>query len=280
MNLHDARGWLAAGCLVFAGCSADGGTDGGDTQGPSDETGGDGGPAPDADDGGAATSDDGTVPGESGDPPPGDAIYAESFEGADGDPWPSPWREIGTAVLSSDIMGGRGRLSGQEATVARIALPGYSETDVDIYVTVEFEAWSQQGFGFYVRQNGGALTQTATLGQGYAVYLEGGFERAIGAWKETDGVEVVLANTTEPIGGGLSDGTRYRIHFQCEQAGDATALRFKLWPESESEPEAWQLEHMDTTPELQNVAGSFAVDLYNYSGTNSVYVDDIEIRPL
>ena len=278
MNLHDARGCLAAVCLAIAGCSADSGTDGGDTEGSTDET-TDGGPGPMADTAPNPT-DDGPAPEVTGDPPPGDAIYAEDFEGADGSAWPEPWREIGTAVLSSEIVGGRGRFSGQEATVARIALPGYSETNVDVYVTVEFEAWSQQGFGFYVRQNGGALTQTSTPGQGYAVYVEGGFERAIGVWKETDGVEVVLANATDPIGGGLSDGVRYRIRFQCEQAGDATALRFKLWPESDSEPDAWQLEHTDGTPELQNLAGSFAVDLYNYSGTGSLYVDDVEIHPL
>jgi hypothetical protein len=37
------------------------------------------------------------------------------------------------------------------------------------------------------------------------------------------------------------------------------------------------LETTDATPQLQNTAGSFAVDIYNYFGTNSVYVDDIVV---
>jgi hypothetical protein len=280
MRCDDVRALLAAAMIVCAGCSSDSGSDGGDTETASDGSGSeaDTRPGPSEDDG-APTSDDGPAPEVTGDPP-GDAIYGEDFEGADGSPWPDPWREIGTAVLSSEIVGGRGRLAGQETAVARIALPGFEETDVDIAVTVEFESWTQQGFGFYVRQNGGALLQTSTPGQGYAVYVEGGFERAIGAWREIGGVEEVLANVTEPIGEGLSDGVRYRIRFQCQQMGDVTALRIKLWPESESEPSAWQLEHTDGTPELQNTAGSFAVDLYNYAGTGSIFVDDIEIRPL
>src|SRR5690606_8560840 len=111
-----------------AACSSDnsGGAGTGDATG---DGGSNGGSAP-GDDGGPA--DDGVDVDVTGDPPPGDAIYAEDFEGADGDAWPSPWREIGTAVLSTEVVGGRGRLQGQETTVARVALPGFSETDVDI----------------------------------------------------------------------------------------------------------------------------------------------------
>lgn len=269
-------GAVAVSGLAFAplGCSAD-------DEGSADTQGGSG----DADTSGAsnpsvsATTGDGADPDETGSPPAG-AIYFEDFEGADGSAWPSPWTSGGDAILSSEIVGGRARMNAETTAVGRMLLGGFDEVDADVTVVVEFDDWRQQGFGFYARQNGGVLHQTATPGQGYAVYVEGGFQGAIGVWRELDGVEEILQGTTDPIGGGLESGTPYRIRFQCEQAGDATMLRLKIWPDGSDEPGAWQLEHSDATPQLQDVSGSFAADVYNYAGTGSVYLDEVEIRRL
>jgi hypothetical protein len=210
---------------------------------------------------------------------PGALPYEEDFAGEDGELWPAPWREIGTHVIEAVIDGGRARLSGETMQVARMAVPGFDELDVDVTVTVEFDDWLEQGFGFYVRQNGGALLETEPPGQGYAVYSEGGFQRTLGLWREIDGVETMIASLGDPIEGGVLPATPYRVRFQCVQEGEVTRLRAKMWLASTVEPEPWMVETTDAAPQLQGTSGSFAADVYNYSGTGSIWMDDLVITP-
>lgn len=210
---------------------------------------------------------------------PTDLPYTQSFAGPDGAPWNSPWEAGGSHVISSELLGGRGRFNGDTASVARMVLPGFSETDVDVTITVEFDDWTRQGFGFYVRQNGGVLQQTNPPGQGYAAYVEGGFMGFMGLWRETNGVEEPLANASV-AGGYVESGQPYRLRFQCATEAGSTRLRTRLWPADEPEPDDWLLDILDDTPVLQGRAGSFAVDVYNYVGTDSVRVDDLRIDPL
>jgi hypothetical protein len=221
------------------------------------------------------TTDDG----QTEDPPFGALPWEEPFDGPDGAPWPAPWMEAGTAVLSARLAGGRGRLEGQTGRVARMVLPGFAETDVDATITVEFDDWAQQGFGLYVRQNGGALQETVPHGQGYVAYVEGGFMQSLGIWRETDGVEELLSATAVP-GSSLAAGVPYRLRLECQQQGPHTRLRTRLWPEDEPEPAQWHLDIVDDTPVLQATPGSFAVDLFNYVGTGGVLVDDLRLEPV
>lgn len=207
------------------------------------------------------------------------ALHDESFDGPDGAPWPEPWIAAGSAVISAELLGDRGRLVGQTARVARMVLPGFAETDVDITITVQFDDWAQQGFGVYMRQNGGALQETDPPGQGYATYVEGGFMQTIGIWRELDGVEVMLEGVPVP-GGALEPGVPYRLRLQGRQEGPHTRLRTRIWLVGEPEPAAWQVDVIDDTPELQNTEGSFALDVYNYAGTGGVLVDDLRIARL
>ena len=215
----------------------------------------------------------------SGGAPFGTLPHAESFEGPDGALWPLPWTEAGTAVLYATLDHGQGRLVGETGRVARMVLPGFTESDVDVTITVEFDDWQHQGVGLYVRQNGGALQETMPPGQGYAAYVEGGWLQSIGIWRETNGVEELLASADVP-GGALEPGVSYRLRLQCVQQGPSTLLRTRLWPLGEPEPEGWQVELLDDTPVLQDTTGSFAVDLYNYAGTGGVRFDDLLAEPL
>jgi hypothetical protein len=70
------------------------------------------------------------------------------------------------------------------------------------------------------------------------------------------------------------------MRYQVVQQGALTALRGKVWLATDVEPAAWTTEVLDDTPELQDVLGSFAVDVYNNGGVDSVYFDDLEIRAL
>jgi hypothetical protein len=204
--------------------------------------------------------------------------HQESFEGQEGAAWPAPWTAT-PGVLFSALTAGQGYLQGHTGQVARMVRPGFSEVDVDALVTVEFDDWTQQGFGLYVRQNGGALTQTDPPGQGYAAYVEGGFMQSLGVWRELDGVEELLGGAIVP-GGVLQPGVPYHLRLQCFTEGDHTRLRTRLWPAGEPEPLAWHVSLEDDAPALQQTPGSFALDVYNYVGTGGVHVDDLHIESL
>jgi hypothetical protein len=146
--------------------------------------------------------------------------------------------------------------------------------------TIEFTDWTRQGIGLYARQNGGSLNQTDPPGQGYALFLEGFYLVSLGFWREIVGVETLVAAGFDPVPGGVLPGTAYRMRYQVVQQGALTALRGKVWLATDVEPAAWTTEVLDDTPELQDVLGSFAVDVYNNGGVDSVYFDDLEIRAL
>lgn len=209
--------------------------------------------------------------------PPEGALVYEPFDAPDGVPWQAPWTALG-GLVDHEITNGQGRLQGEAATVGRMLFPDVDALDVDATATVVFEDWSHQGFGLYVRQNGGYLVHTDPYGQGYALYVEGGFMQNLGVWRERDGVEEILGGETVP-GNALESGTPYRVRFRCTQQGSETRLQAKIWPASEAEPGDWIVDIVDDTPVLQDASGALAVDIYNYQGTASILVDDITLMP-
>ena len=209
-----------------------------------------------------------------------DLPYSQSFTGTNGSAWPAPWFPATGLVTTWDLQGGRGRLNGAPGNVARMILPGYSETDVEVEVTFEFESTTSQGIGFYVRQNGGSLQAYMPHGQGYAMFLKGpwAWPDDLGLWREIDGVETQFAQGYNPIAGTLQNGVRYGLRFRVtQQNASTTLLQAKVWPEAATEPAAWTIEATDTQAELQGTAGSFAIDIYNHFGTSHVFIDDLAI---
>ncbi|TPW17441.1 MAG: hypothetical protein FD129_374 [bacterium] len=206
--------------------------------------------------------------------------YAESFSGANGDPWPAPWFPGAASVTVSDIQGGRGRLNGWDTFVSRMILPGYADVNVEALLTVEFANVGGQGIGFYVRQNGGTLREYQPHGQGYAMFLKGSWAwpEDLGIWREIDGIETQFQTGYNPLVGGLLNGVPYRLRFRVFQSSpDTTRLLARVWRENELEPVAWTVEASDTRAELQGTAGSYAIDLYNHFGGAPIFIDDIVI---
>jgi hypothetical protein len=211
--------------------------------------------------------------------------YAQSFDGADGNPWPAPWTTMSFYLTVSDIQSNRGRMSGQAANgsgnvVARMLLPGFAATDIEAQMTLEFEDAANQGIGFYARQNGGTLQEYLPHGQGYGVFLKGGWgwPEDLGIWREINGQETQFATGYNPVPGGLINGVRYRVRYRVTQhAADSTLIRAKVWPQTGSEPAAWTVEVFDSQPELQGTPGDFALDVYNFQGTAHIFVDDLVI---
>ena len=217
--------------------------------------------------------------------PPGPAVlYEESFDQPDGPAWPAPWFMAAPFILiEEDLDGGRARLHGWTAKVGRMILPGFAERDSDVTVTVEYEAIHSQGIGVYARQNGGYLDETDPVGAGYALFLQGGGSGPLelGLWREVNGVEELFAAASDPLADGGVNGARYVLRLQVEQTTPAaTTVRAKVWNEGSPEPAGWTIEADDGTPSLQNVTGSFALDIYNYQGNGSVWFDDLVIREL
>jgi hypothetical protein len=201
----------------------------------------------------------------------------EDFDGPDGDPWPAPWIALG-GVAVQQLEHGRGRIASLPQAVARMGLPDIDALDFDVEATVELTDWTRQALAIYVRHNGGWLLETDPPGQGYAMLLEGGPELRIGLWRERSGVEelvghVAIAEPIDPL-------VPHRVRFQCVQLQNATLLRTKIWQVDAPEPDAWAIELIDVSPDLQDVAGDIAIDLHDGSGSGSVYVDDFVMRPL
>ena len=232
--------------------------------------------------------------GENTDPAkdPSPETYLESFSGAEGAPWPSPWQIAENSnVLTAQISGGRAQLQGPTGVVARMVQTDLDFLNCDGSFTVEFENFASQGCGFYCRQNGGYLTLSDPHGQGYAVFLEGN-SGSLTLWYERDGDEIQHQSTPvgSILGGSLLNNTPYRVRMQVRQISPTeTQQRAKLWPLGEAEPAEWHVvadetpffgeppDNPLTIPELQNVTGGLALDIYNYGGTGSIFLSDLEV---
>jgi len=217
----------------------------------------------------------------------GQVSFIDSFNQADGSPWPAPWTSAG-GVTTADIQGGRARLRPVPSsyTLARKWAP-ITTRDVEARLRFSMEQPATQGVALLVRHNGGFLNQTVPAGQGYGVFIEGGLRGlpGIGIWKEENGVEIPLAHSP-PAVPGPSANVSYRVRFRTHQlTPTSTLMQAKYWPEANVEPEGWQVIFTDGTPVLQNLSGGIGVDsassiLSPNPVSGHTFVDDIEIEPL
>jgi gluconolactonase len=213
--------------------------------------------------------------------------YTESFPQSNAAPWPAPWTVAGGVALS-DIQGGRARLRPTPGSYSLARMKAaIAHRDVEVRFAFVMENDPTQGVGFYVRQNGGYLTQTIPNGQGYAVFLEGAFrgQPGIGLWKEQAGVESPLAHSAGSVAGPTA-GVLYRVRLRVHQVNaTSTYMQAKFWADSSAEPVGWQVSVTDSTPVLQNIEGGIAVDSWSVTQspnpiTTSIFVDDIQIESL
>jgi len=282
-----AGGGGSAGGSTAGGSTAGGSTAGGSTAGGSTA----GGSTAGGSTAGGSTAGGGTAGGgtagasAAGGAPDAGFAYAESFSLPDGGPWPAPWTVAG-GVATADVQAGRARLvptlSGY--SLARMKMPA---TLVNVEVVFDFQlpgTPQNQGVGFYVRQNGGHLTQTMPAGAGYAIFIEA-FRSppGIGAWREVNGQEQEIQPHANVA---LAAGTTYRARLRCtQQNATTTRLQGRFWAVTVAEPAAWQVDVTDTTASLQNVAGGFAIDSWSSLTTGGgtaapLLVDDVIITGL
>lgn len=210
------------------------------------------------------------------------AIYQESFSLPDASPWPSPW-VIAGGIVESTTLGGRGRLRSVTSSFepGRLVAP-VATRDVEVQFSFVMEDVAHQGVGFYVRQNGGWLTHSTPLGQGYAVFVEGFVGSQIGIWRELGGIETPLPPGRLATPFSYTDGVDYRVRFRVNQMSPTqTLLQAKVWAEAGSEPAAWNVVAIDDTPELQNLTDGIAVDLFNFTGGSGfASIDNVVITEL
>jgi len=216
----------------------------------------------------------------------GNLIYAEPFVASNGSAWPAPWLAIGN-IATADIQQGMARLRPQPNgySLARMGA-AIDNSSVEARFTLRFEDLATQGVGFYVRQNGGYLQQTATHGQGYAAFIEGNFRGTpgISLWSEIDGTEMQLAHAAAPSPV-LATGSDYRVRLQVQQLNPTqTSLRAKLWLANDAEPAPWPVAFVDTSAVLQNITGGIAVDSWSSLTSPPIaaytFVDDVELISL
>jgi hypothetical protein len=214
----------------------------------------------------------------SGDPAT-DCDLDTAFDGNAGG-WPSPWTDVG-GTATADVVDGRGRLvpTTNNYSLGRMFAP-LDCTDAEVTFKFEFTDGASQGIGVYVRQNGGHLQTTNPHGSGYAVFIEA-FRQpyGIGVWHEIDGVETVI-DAVVPFA--VEANVVYAGRLRVTQAGaDATHLQARMWRDGDSEPATWQVDRMDSTPNLQNTSGGLAIDSWSSRTTGDaapLFVDEIVMR--
>lgn len=205
--------------------------------------------------------------------------FTETFPGADGTTWPARWTVLG-GVAAQSQQGGRGRLVPMTSlySLARMGTTAGAR-DVDVTFQLQFENFAAQGIGYYVRQNGGWLRNTATHGQGYAVFVEGFRGSRLGVWREIDGQEQEIQPYTA-FSTALASNVLYQVRFRVTQStATTTRLQARLWVAGQSEPATWLIDTTDTTASLQNISGGMAVDSYSPQTTGMIttatFVDNI-----
>lgn len=211
----------------------------------------------------------------------GTLFYENDFS-VDGS-WPAPW-DIAGGVETAQIIAGRARLIPLHAAypLARMKLPG-SVVNSESTFSIELENVPLQGMGFYGRQNGGYLGQTNPQGAGYAIFTAGvSNPPGIGSWFEAPGNGEVNLETTAFA---QQSNTTYRLRVRIEQeTPTSTRLRARIWQDGTAEPSTWTHDHTDDTrPELQNLAGGFAIDAWHNPGNGGfedVFIDDLVICQL
>lgn len=113
------------------------------------------------------------------------------------------------------------------------------------------------------------LPDVGLIAQRYTLDLQGAQRLQIRSW--TSRLELRFAKTIDfqwkPL-------TWYTMKFQAENTADGATLRGKVWPRGEAEPEAWQIEATDTTP---NKVGS--PGLFGNSTVAEFYVDNVSVTP-
>lgn len=213
-------------------------------------------------------------------------FYSENFDVGTSANWPSPWMVVAEAnspMLDADVVNGQGRIRGVTGDVARIVLRDIKMKEFEAHFTVRFDNGINQGVGFYGRQNGGRLEATDPKGSGYATYFEGNGQHAIGLWYEIEGDEILVNEKLSPLGDAefIQNNVPYRIRFRLEQQDSLlTKTWTKVWPANDDEPANWHAILISNYAHLQHVTDGFAFDLYNYVGTEAIYIDDIEIQEL
>lgn len=219
-----------------------------------------------------------------------EVVYEENFNLVDQTGWPGMWQESGNSSEVIEVSNNQARLipisPASPYPLARMKHP-LSEANVEATFSLVFEDATSQGVGFYVRSNGGYLTHTNPMGQGYAVFIErfSNDESRLGLWYEHDGDETAFIRQPEISAGvfyDFIDETKYLVKFQVfQETPTTTRLRAKIWQDGLTEPVDWGVSHLDNYPVLQNLADGIAIDSFHTSTsltiTDAIRIDDIVI---
>ncbi|MFN9912696.1 MAG: serine/threonine protein kinase, partial [Pirellulaceae bacterium] len=126
---------------------------------------------------------------------------------------------------------------------------------------------------FYATDKKGAettdrLPDFGLIAQRYTLDLQGSQRLQIRSW--TPRLELRFAKT---IDFAWEAKTWYTMKFQSQNVDGGVTLRGKVWKRGEAEPEGWQIEATDTTPNIQGSPG-----LFGNSTDAQFYVDNVSVK--
>ncbi len=113
------------------------------------------------------------------------------------------------------------------------------------------------------------LPDCGLIAQRYTLDLQGSHKLQIRSW--TPRLELRFAKT---IDFNWDVNTWYTMKFQSENVAEGVTLRGKVWKRSDQEPEAWQIEATDATPNRNGSPG-----LFGNSTDAEFYIDNVSVVP-
>jgi outer membrane protein assembly factor BamB len=138
-------------------------------------------------------------------------------------------------------------------------------TDLNNYtVQADFYATDFKG-----KETTDRLPDVGLIAQRYTLDLQGAQRLQIRSW--TPRLELRFAKT---IDFSWQPKTWYTMKFQAETVESGATLRGKVWKRGEAEPEAWQIEATDATPNRNGSPG-----LFGNSTDAEFYVDNVSVVP-
>ncbi len=184
---------------------------------------------------------------------------------------PLPWKfdfndeKVPPVWIGADYRHKKAEIGGEKALVKVSTIPKGTRSQAWMGWTTLRDYTVQADF--QATEKGERLPDMGLINQRYTLDLQGSKRLQIRSW--TPRLELRFAKTIEMD---WKPNVWYTMKFQCEYKDGAAVLRGKVWVRGEKEPESWQIEAADKTPNLSGSPG-----LFGNASDAEFYIDNVQV---
>lgn len=186
---------------------------------------------------------------------------------------PLPWKfdfndeKVPPVWIGADYRHKKAEVEGEKVLVKVSTIPKGTRSQAWMGWTTLHD-YTVQG-DFLATEKNERLPDMGLINQRYTLDLQGSKRLQIRSW--TPRLELRFAKTIDME---WQAGVWYTMKFQSENKDGSAILRGKIWKRGEPEPEAWQIEAADATP---NTTGS--PGLFGNATDAEFYIDNVQVYP-